>query len=393
MRTITVSIPARNLTLSQNGTEQNQSAQQPSSGLGDLLKANTQLAVWLIFLSIGGGLLALYYIRIGYLPEMDWNAAMVYLFVGSVFGGVIGLLLTIALYLPGVIWCEIIIFETTLDNHLTYFAEHDDSSGKPSKRKEPCIRSIMRHLGIPFGVALLISHVGLRASGTPVIKLIDLYLVVAALVLAGTFVYIWVKFNHQLRLKQCPKEEQETLSRQVFRYSLWFTFSVLLNQLSMYVIYRLADRTPNTDDFLILTGWCTTCVWVSTHVVATRHRYYPRQALLAALAASLVLLFMADRFSSLSMKLMSRYGIGEDKNFNLLVKPDLVTLLKSEGVCTCGPQHVCNVEMLSKIGDHYFVRVDSLVDRGGDCRGKNVARVKITLPKADVIAIKRLYSP
>ena len=44
-----------------------------------------------------------------------------------------------------------------------------------------------------------------------------------------------------------------------------------------------------------------------------RHRYYPRQALVAALVMAVVLLFWADRFSDLSMKLMSRYGVGDGK--------------------------------------------------------------------------------
>src|SRR5215510_1180620 len=145
----------------QNGTAQNQ---QSSSGLEKLLQANTTLAVWLIFLAIGGGLLARYYLKINYLPEMEWNAALIYLFICSVWGGVIGLLLTMSLYLPGVIWCDIIIFETTLDNHLTYRAEYEDASGKRSIRKEPCIRSIIGWLGIPFFLALMTSHSFLRVS-------------------------------------------------------------------------------------------------------------------------------------------------------------------------------------------------------------------------------------
>ena len=373
MQTITISTPSEDLIVSQNG---NKPQEESSNGLEKLLKANTTLAVWLIFLGLGGGLLALYYIRIGYLPEMEWNAALVYLFVCSVWGGVIGLLLTISLYLPGVIWCEVIIFETTLDNHLTFYADHDDVSGKRTPRKEPCLRSIMRYLGIPFAAALLISHLGLRVSGIRVIEPIDLYLLVAAIILAGTFIYIRRKFRRRLIAENYPVDKKIILGRQIFRYSIWFTLSVLLNQIAMYVIYRLADRTPDNYDFLMLTGVCSLFVWISTHVVATRHRYYQGQALIAALVAAGVLLFTADRFSDLSMKLMSRYGIGEDKKFNLLVTKEAVELLSSEGVPACGPQHLCDVQILSRMGDHYFVRV------GG--------KINITLPKSDVIAIRRL---
>ena len=100
-----------------------------------------------------------------------------------------------------------------------------------------------------------------------------------------------------------------------------------------------------------------------------------RLFLVAALVTAVVLLFVADRFSDLSMKLMNRYGIGEDKKFNLLVSKEVVELVKSEGVSTCGPQHVCDVEILSKVGDHYFFKV----------RAKY-----LTLPKKDVIAIRSL---
>jgi hypothetical protein len=374
MQTINIATPSENVILSQNGTAQNQ-PQQSSSELEKLLTANMSLAVWLIFLAIGGGLLARYYIRIGYLPEMEWNAALVYLFVCSVWGSVIGLVLTISIYLPGVIWCEIIIFETPLDNRLTYRAEHEDASGKRSTRKEPCLRSIIGWLGLPFFGALLASHLFLRLS-RPGNKLIDPYWIIAGLIWVCTLFGTWLIFKHLSQQKKRRPQKRKTIGRQIFKYSMGFTLSVFLNQIAMYVIYILADRTPNDYDFLALTGLCTLFVSISTHVVATRHRYYPRQALVFALVTALVLLFTADRFSDLSMKLMSRYGVGEDKRYNLLVTTDAVPLLKSEGVCTCGPQHLCNVEILSKMGDHYFLKVDD--------------KDYLTLPKKDVIAIRRL---
>ena len=373
MQTITISTPSENLILSQNGNQ----PQQSSSELDQLLKANTPLAVWLIFLGIGGGLLALYYNRIGYLPEMEWNAALVYLFVCSIFGGVIGLVLTMSLYLPGVIWCENIIFEQPIDSLLTYYADHDEPSGRQLRRKEPCIKSIVNYLGLPFLVVLVISHWCLQY---------DFYWAFAVLILVGTFFGMRQLFICRLKsLDQCGlKPLDQTTTKQIIKYSSWFTFSVFLNQISMYVIYILANRTSVGKDFLVLMAMCTASVWISTHVVAVRHRYSQRQALVFALLAAVVLLATADRFNNLSMKLMNRYGIGDSNKFNLLIKPDLVPLLESEGVHTCGQQHVCNVEILSKMGDHYFVRVDHEIDMKVD------GRVDIMLPKTDVIAIRRL---
>lgn len=384
MQTIIVSTRTDKLIVSRNGVEQNQ-PQESSNGLDKFLIANATVTVWLIFLGIGGGLLARYYLRINYLPEMEWNAALVYLFVCSVWGGVIGLMLTISLYLPGVIWCDNIIFEPLFDNQLSYFADHDDRSGKRSTRKEPCIMSIMFWLGIPFLMALVASHLLLRTSDTSVNSRIDFYWVYAGFVLLGIFGLMWLVF--WLLSKPNKDAHKGITTRQIFKYSISFTLSVFLNQIAMYVIYRLADRTPNNDDFRVLTVLCTLLVCISTFVVAVRHQHYPRQALVAALVTAVVLLGVADQFSDLSIKLMSRYGIGEDKRFNLLVKQDLVPLLQSEGVHTCGQQHVCNVEILSKIGDHYFVRVDREVDT------KVNGRLEITLPKSDVIAIRRLSWP
>jgi hypothetical protein len=342
--------------------------QPQSSELEKLFQANTSLAIWLIFLAIGGGLLARYYIRIGYLPEMEWNAALVYLFVCSVWGSVIGLVLTISLYLPGVIWSELIVFETPLDDRLTYPAE-DDASGKQSMSKEPCIRSIMGYLGFPFVLFLLASHLCLRFSKSD-IKPIGFYWAFAALILVRTYFYMRGEFR---RWSRGAKVEKKTLSRQIFRYSIWFTISVLLNQIAMYVIFLLADRTSRLGNFLLLTGICTAGVWISTNVVAVRHRYYPRQALVAALVMAVVLLIWVDRFSDLSMKLMSRYGVGEGQEFRLVVNDNGSKVLEDLGFAK-GTRNLEKVNILSKMGDHYFVKL-------GDH--------SFTIPKADVESIHR----
>jgi hypothetical protein len=345
-----------------NGTTQSQT-QDSSSEIDKLLKANTTLAVWLIFFGIGGGLLALYYRRIGYLPEMEWNAALVYLFVCSVFGGVVGLVLTMSLYLPGVIWCDIIIFEKTLDNHLTYYAQYDDPSGKQTKRKEPCIKSIMYYLGLLFLGAIVLSHPFL---------LTRFYWAVAAAISTITFFLMRQIFRSVL------KPLDKTITRQIFKYSSWFTLSVILNQISMYVFYRLANRVTDLYDFLVLAGICVSSVWISTHVVAAAHRHYSRQALVFALVAAVVLVAIGDRFNHLSMKLMNSYGIGDDVAYNLLVDEKGSKILEDLNVAKCGTRKLENVNILSKVGEHYFVRA---------------CGQRFTLPKLYVESIIKLDKP
>ncbi|HKR32564.1 MAG TPA: hypothetical protein VJT08_18935, partial [Terriglobales bacterium] len=167
--------------------------------------------------------------------------------------------------------------------------------------------------------------------------------------------------------------------RQIVKYSSWFTLSVLLNQISMYLIYRLADRPPDSTDFFILTVMCSAGVWISTHTVAACHRNYPRQAVIASLVAAGLLLFTADNFSSLSMKLMSHYGIGYSQKFNLRVNDEGANTVRELKLqCEESFHYLCDVEILSKMGDQYFLRV------GGTTH--------IILPKSDVVSIRRLDS-
>jgi hypothetical protein len=363
---ITVAPPESKV--SPNGTAQNQTGQL-SGTIGKLLQADTPFLVWLIFFSVGGGILALYYARIGYLPEMEWKAALVYLFIGSMVGGVIGLLLTISLFLPGVIWADFIVFDPILDGKLTYELEHTDHSGTKSKRKELCTKTVILCLGLPYLDVLLVSHLALRLG--------EWYWVIAVVALIVIF-FVIRKILRTLTESSVVAEQLKT--RQVFKYSCWFILSALLNQISMYLIYRLSDGTPRWSDFLILTGICTAGVWITTHIVAASHRSYPPQALIASLVAAGLLLFTADNFSSLSMQLMSHYGIGYSQKFNFLVKDNGLKIINDQNLkCEESGQYLCDVEILSKMGDQYFLRV------GG--------KTHITLPKSDVVFIMRVDSP
>jgi len=73
---------------------------------------------------------------------------------------------------------------------------------------------------------------------------------------------------------------------------------------------------------------------------------------------------------------MNRYGIGYNKRVNMLVTDHGFAIITSLGVPDCGTSQVCNVEILSKVGDQYFLRV-------GD-------KAYVTLPAADVVAIRPL---
>jgi hypothetical protein len=142
----------------------------------------------------------------------------------------------------------------------------------------------------------------------------------------------------------------------------------------MYLVYLLSGSPAKLSTFAILTVLCTASVWIASHVVALRHRYHSRQAVIAALVVAGLLLFSADKFSSLSTKLMNHYGIGEDQQVNLLLSDNGKHIVESLGLSsTCTLPKMCNVEIFSKVGDEYFLSVG----------GKT-----FTLPKSDVISIQ-----
>ncbi|HKN83023.1 MAG TPA: hypothetical protein VJW17_06295 [Pyrinomonadaceae bacterium] len=365
--------------VSQNGTAPSQPS-PPSSALDKLFIANTSLTVWLIFFAIGGGILALYYARIGYLPDIEWKAVLIYLFVGSVVGGAIGLLLTMSLYLPGVIWSEFILADPSLN-----FSYTAPASKLPDKEPVPelCTRSIVNYLGLPFLIALLASHVALLVGKIT-------YWVIAAGILIVTFPVIRKCLAQLLKTEKTSDEA----SKQLFKYSFWYTLSVLLSQISMYVIYWLSGRRAELSlvhdgpgglhwwdwmqselpVFIVLTLMCTAGVWISNHVVALRHRLYPRQALVAALVTAGLLLFTADHFSCLSMRLMNRYGLGDHQTVNVLLTDRGRDIARSLSVQVCGTNALCGAEVLSKVGDDYYLRV---------------GQTYITIPKSEVISMTR----
>jgi len=368
------SIDTETTTISQNGTAQSEPPAPPppppSSGIDKLLIANTSLAVWLIFLAIGGGILALYYARIDYLPEVEWKASLIYLFIGSVVGGGIGLLLTLSLLIPGVLWSQFILRDPCID-----FSLHSGLSAKEADN-ELCIRTIMRYLGLPFLVQLLLSHLFLLTGERP-------FWLFAVGILGLTFWLMRRIFQGQLKKQEGCQGKDDA---HAFKYAAWFTLSVLLSQVTMYVIYWLSDapgmtfwQTGNLQNlkiFAVLTLLCTTGVLLSNHAVAVLHRQHPWGAIGAALLAAGLLLFTADHFSKLSVKLMNHYGLGYDQKFNVLISDEGENRVSTLGVKPCSKKLLCKVEILSKIGDQYYLRV-------GDTD-------YLTLPKADIIATRRL---
>ncbi len=77
--------------------------ERPPAEHGDLWPRNLSLGLWLIFLAVGGGILTLYYAEIGYIPDIEWSASIVYLAVATAVGGGVALFLALSVLVPGLI--------------------------------------------------------------------------------------------------------------------------------------------------------------------------------------------------------------------------------------------------------------------------------------------------
>lgn len=387
MPTITISTPEK-LIVSENGTAQTKQ-EESASEINKLIQANTTLVVWLIFLAIGGGIVALYYARIGYLPDMEWKAVIIYLFIGTLVGGAIGLLLTISLFVPGFIWSEFIIFDPSLN--FSYMAPGNELAGKEPNR-ELCILSMIKYLGLPFIAAVLLSHV------TLVVGKITFW-IFAVVILAAVFWFMWRRFKRLLESQTAPEGGTCSggaliVNRQLFKYSFWFTLSVFLSQISTYVIYWFSGRpgelslvhngpgglswhswmNDQLPIFIILTLMCAIGQWGANQVIAILYRSHPSQAIVTALLVAGLLLFTADRFSSLSVRLLSSYGFGGESRITLVMNKDGAGIVYKLGL-TPSPETVTleNVEILSKVGDYYFFSIEHKT---------------FTLPKSDVLSMQ-----
>src|SRR5262249_33964256 len=154
--------------------------------------------------------------------------------------------------------------------------------------------------GAPFGLVLFVSHLVLRLGVVG-------YSIGAIVLLAVTFLLMrgWLR-RFLPGTKNCQLSEEE--SRRIFKYSAWFSLSILLSQISMFVMYLLSGR-PTGSDFAILSILCTSGVLISNHVVAIRYHTNPRQAIVGSLVAAALLLVAADQFSPLSLRVMGHFGL------------------------------------------------------------------------------------
>ena len=340
-----------------------------------LAEVDATLLVWLVFLALGGGILTLYYAHLGYLPDIEWSSSIVYLATASLIGGTIGLLLALSLLIPGYIWSAFLVADEKLNRAFCF----RDGQG------ELCPRTMLRRIGVPFGFVVLLNHLVLllfplflSESNFRGPLTLWLYAIFSVASLGGVWIYMRPVFREMLNDAGVPSTGSDA-ERRIFKYVIWFALSILLSQISMILIYLLSGR-PTGGSFLITTLFCTLGVLVSNHVVALHYSRSRLQAIVAALVIALLLLWMADRNTSLSSQILAFYGLGDRSERVVLILSDeglkIVERLRLPN--GCGEplkERICGVRVLSRLGNEYYL----------DLHGR-----RFTLPKSAVSSWEKL---
>jgi hypothetical protein len=278
----------------------------------------------------------------------------------TIIGGGLGLLFAMSLFLPGFIWSESLIFDPKLEKQFCY----------DTKNKEICVGTIFHYLGKPFGAALLLSHLSLLIGQyVDSLKVLLIVYTVISLILLGlirpymrdTFTDLESRLPDGTKPAESERVASDEEKREVERWKLkcvsWFSLSLVLSQVSVLTMYVLS-KPKDLFSFFALTLICTAGVLLSNHVVAILYHHHARQAILASLVAAGFLLLTADWFSPLSLRIMGYYGLGGDRKGDLVISDDGAKVIGDLGLSLCKTRTLCNVEILSKLGDEYYLVVD-----------------------------------
>jgi len=186
-----------------------------------------------------------------------------------------------------------------------------------------------------------------------------------------------ILINHILKRlleneNKCPATEKH---QRLFKYIVWFLVSILVSQVSMLLIYLFSGR-PTGWAFLITTIFCMLGVFISNHFVAIHYEKSRVQSILVSLVIAALLLFIADRNSTLSVQVLAFFGLGEKSaSVDLLLNKEgaeASVKLGLDGRCTTkSEERLCDVRVLSRLGNEYLLKADDQI---------------FTLPKSAVIS-------
>jgi putative Mn2+ efflux pump MntP len=243
---------------------------------------------------------------------------------------------------------------------------------------EVCLRTLFYKIGLPFGVVVFLNHLvllfGEEVRGDYLLYVYG-FACTVLLVLAGW----WIKRNLKKLLAKKMLGPEEKGPR-LFKYVTWFLVSIIISQVSMLLIYLFSGR-PTGKAFWITTIFCTLGVFISNHFVAIHYEKSRVQSVLVSVVIAALLLFIADRNSTLSVQVLAFFGLGEKSaSVDLLLNKEgaeASVKLGLDGRCTPRSEdRLCDVRVLSRLGNEYLLKADDKI--AGD-------RI-FTLPKSAVIS-------
>lgn len=299
---------------------------------------------WLLLLAFGGGLLSMYYAKVGYFPELAWEDSLTYLGMLSILGGVVVVAYCLLLFIPGVIWSKFLISDRDLRCVFCYY----DSV---TETYEPCFRRIIRWIVAPFLVIVALSHLSVIFARWH--KLLPACISLILLVPLSAIV-AWKIFGRELKKKKDVHEKDSVLIKSV----LFFGVSIFINLFSLFIIYGIAKVPANPLSLML--GVCTVVVTVSNLFVGAIYQKSSKAAVAISLVAAITLLSAGEfldgksRHTALSSRLMALYGFNDESQYSLILDKKGSRLAARQGFEVDGGT-IHQVRILSRLGSEYVL--------------------------------------
>jgi len=332
-------------------TEELQAAELQPKGDKEPSKIDSKFLQTVVLLGFGGALLARYYAFIGYIPEIEWKESLTYLSVLALSGTGLLALYGLLLFLPGVIWSELLVCEGELQGLMCF----KNTQGKP----ELCPIGVAKAMGIPFAVFLIIAHMPMAwGSGVATVLVAGLVGLIPALIILRGYL------NRELK-QQATKQRRSLLTR----YLSFFGLSALVSLVAMVVLYKLladpsrSGPSPARYDAreLAMLAACSLISLVANLAVALQYRQWRTRAVVTGIVAAFLLFLAGESIPrgdrTLSARIIAQFGVGDQSEHTLFLNPEGIQLATALGLLEAKSASISKVQILSGLGRSYYLQI------------------------------------
>jgi hypothetical protein len=306
-------------------------------------------ALWFVFLLCGGVVFAVYYARIGYLPDIELNSALSYVAAASMIGASLIALLTLLIVVPGYIWTTQLTHREPLS---ALFCEGKHISYK-----------FLQNLILWLFLSATLMHLIL------ILHYRSLFLLLLLIALTKELIIWFLEIK-----KDCHQKGSK--ARELFiAYSFWYAVSMGSVLVAIYILFKFLDLSQAVwvkTHFVI----CTLGVVIANSVVTVfLHQKRWLWACALALFFALGLVVATDYFDHVPNRILGNYGFGTD-HVQIVVNNEGYKTLKSQGLVAGDDSNVdakaiSDVSILCRMGENYFLKINNR---------------KVTLRKSNVLS-------